>query len=232
MEKLAGIILMAGLSTRFEGPENKQLSLLNGKPVFTYSIDTFGKRKFDELVIAVNKDNKETIENYLKNAGISTKIVLGGDTRQGSVRNALSALKLAENDIVVIHDAARPLVDTFIINQVVKAAEGKGASTAYLESTNTLAIKNENNEVIEFVDRKTIAQIQTPQAFRYGLLKKAHESAKDAEATDDCSLVMGFGGKIALVKGDKKYHKITTKEDILYLEALLRGWRNIKLARL
>ena len=223
MEKLAGIILMAGLSTRFEGPENKQLSLLNGKPVFSYSIDTFANRKFDELVIAVNKDNKETIENYVKKAGISAKIVLGGDTRQRSVRNALSQLKLSKDDIVVIHDAARPLVDTFIINQVIKAAKEKGGSTAYLESTNTLAVKNENNEVIEFVDRTTIAQIQTPQAFKYKLLKDAHEKAKDVDSTDDCSLVMKLGAKIALVKGDKKYHKITTKEDIKYLEGLLKG---------
>ena len=212
---------MAGLSTRFERPENKQLSLLNGKPVFTYSIDTFASRKLDQLVIAVNESNKEIVENYVEKAGISAKIVLGGKTRQESVRNSLAALDLGENDIVVIHDAARPLVDTFIINQVIKAAKEKGASTSYVEATDTIAI-NKNGEVDKFVDRTTIAQIQTPQAFNYGLLKKAHDSATCLEATDDCTLIMNQGGKVALVKGDKKYHKITTIEDIKYLEGLLK----------
>ena len=66
MEKLAGIVLMAGLSTRFEGPTNKQLCLLNGKPVFSYSLDTFAKRGFDELVVVVNSTNKVDVEKYIK----------------------------------------------------------------------------------------------------------------------------------------------------------------------
>ena len=147
---------------------------------------------------------------------------MGGETRQESVNNALNTLKLQDNDIVIIHDAARPLVDVFIINQVAKAANEFGAATAYLPATDTIAIKNENDEIVEFKNRDTIAQIQTPQAFKYGLIKKAHQSAKDNTATDDCSMVMKLGNKVKLVKGDKRFSKITTNEDIKYLEGLLK----------
>ena len=223
MEKLAAIVLMAGLSTRFGGPTNKQLCLLNGKPVFTYSIEAFAKlNNIDELVIAVNQENRQEIEKFLEKTGIKAKIVLGGVTRQESVEHALDALNLSADDIVIIHDAARPLVDVFIINQVAKAAHEVGAATAYLPATDTIAVKNENDEIVEFKNREIVAQIQTPQAFKYALLKKAHEMAKDNAATDDCSMVMKLGNKVKLVKGDKRFSKITTSEDILYLEGLLK----------
>lgn len=222
MEKLAGIVLMAGLSTRFEGPTNKQLCLLKRKPVFSYSLDTFAKRGFDELVVVVNSANKVEVEKYIKEQGYKAKVVLGGETRQQSVKNALKSLSSESEDIVVIQDAARPLVDVFIINQVIKAAKECGASTAYIEASDSIAVKNENDEIVNFVNRSTIAQIQTPQAFKFGLLKKGHEFAKDAKATDDCSLILALGNKVKLVKGDKKYHKVTTVEDLKYIEGLLK----------
>ena len=222
MEKLVGIVLMAGLSTRFGGPKNKQLCLLNGKPVFSYAIDTFANYKaFDELIIVVNNDNKVEIENYVKDNLYSAKFVIGGVTRQESVENALKNLNLGKNDTVIIHDGARPLVDEKIINEVVSAASIYGSSTAYLEAIDTIAVKNENDEVVKFIDRTSVAQIQTPQGFRYGLLKKAHEDS-NKDATDDCSLILKLGETVKLVKGNKKFHKITTTEDIKYLEGLLK----------
>lgn len=223
MEKLVGIILMAGLSTRFGGPKNKQLCLLNGKPVFSYSIDTFASyKKFDKLLIVVNKDNEPIVQQYVKDNGIKAAIVLGGETRQESVENALKEVKSDDYVVVVIHDAARPLVDVFIINQVIKAAIEEGASTAYVEVTDTVSIKSESDEITGFVPRKTLASIQTPQAFKLDLLLKAHENAKGKEATDDCSLVLALPHKVKLVKGDKRYHKVTTPEDIKYLEGLIK----------
>ena len=223
MEKLAGVVLMAGSSVRFGGPKNKLLCLLNGKPVFSYSIEAFAKQKnISQLVIVVNQDNKEEVEKFLKNTGINAEIVMGGATRQESVEHALDALYLDDNDIVIIHDAARPLVDTFIINQVAKAAIEYGAATPYIEAIDTIAMRNKNDEVAAFVERQSVAQIQTPQAFRYGLLKSAHEWANEKKATDDCSLILEEGNKVKLVKGDKKLHKITTEEDIKYLEGLLK----------
>jgi len=223
MEKLTGVILMAGLSTRFGGPKNKQLCLLNNKPIFSYSIDAFSSSKIiGKLVIVVNKDNKDVVANYLNDKNIKASMILGGKTRQESVENALSSLKCDAEDIVIIHDGARPLVDDNIIKEVGKAAKKYGAATAYLEAIDTIAVKSDKNEIKEFIERTAVAQIQTPQAFKFGLLVEAHKNAINNKATDDCSLVMALNKPVKLVKGDKKYHKVTTKEDIIYLEGLLK----------
>ena len=223
MEKLTGVILMAGLSTRFGGPKNKQLCLLNNKPIFSYSIDAFSSSKIiDKLVIVVNKDNKDVVAKYLNEKNIKASMILGGKTRQESVENALSSLKCDAEDIVIIHDGARPLVDDIIIKEVGKAAKKYGAATAYLEAIDTIAVKSDKDEIKEFIERSAVAQIQTPQAFKFGLLNEAHKNAINNKATDDCSLVMALNKPVKLVKGDKKYHKVTTKEDILYLEGLLK----------
>ena len=127
MEKLIAVILMAGLSTRFEGP-NKQLCLLNGKPVFSYSIDAFSSSKlFDEIIVVVNEKNRKEIENYVEIHGISAKIIIGGATRQLSVENALAVSNASDNDIIVIHDGARPLVSKDIIEKIIEAAQECGA---------------------------------------------------------------------------------------------------------
>ena len=223
MEKLTGVILMAGLSTRFGGPKNKQLCLLNNKPVFSYSIDAFSSSKaVDKLIVVVNRANKDDIGRYIKEKGIKASLILGGKTRQESVENALASLKCDKDDVVLIHDGARPLVDDYIIKDVGKAAHKYGAATAYLEAIDTIAVKSNKDEIKEFIERTSIAQIQTPQGFKFGLLKEAHKRASNKKATDDCSLIMALNKPVKLVKGDKKYHKITTKEDILYLEGLLK----------
>ena len=223
MEKLAAVVLMAGSSVRFGGPKNKQFCLLNGKPVFAYSIETFAKQKnISDFVIVVNEDNKKDVQNYVSKNNINARLVLGGATRQESVDHALAALNLDENDVVIIHDAARPLVDAFIINQVAKAAIEYGAATAYIEAVDTTAIQNERNEIVSFIPRQSVAQIQTPQAFKFGQLKQAHANVNSNDATDDCSLILKQNHIVKLVKGDKKFHKITTIEDIKYLEGLLK----------
>lgn len=222
MEKLVGVILMAGFSTRFGGPQNKTLCLLNGKPVFSYSIDAFvNSKRFDELLIVVSTENGKDVENYLNENKIEAKLVLGGKTRQESVEHALSYIEGKGFDIAVIHDAARPLVDDYIISEVIKAAKEEGASTTYLYVADTIAVKNDKEEIVEFVPRSTLASIQTPQAFKVDLLLEAHKKTKSLEATDDCSLVLALPHKVKLVKGDKKYHKLTTQEDIKYLEGLI-----------
>ena len=214
---------MAGFSTRFGGSQNKTLVLLNGKPVFSYSIDAFKKsNRFSELSVVISQNNAQDVEKYIIENNIDAKLVLGGKTRQESVEHALSYLEGRGYDIVVIHDAARPLVDDVIINETIEAAKVDGASTAYLYVADTIAVKNEKEEIVEFVPRSTLASIQTPQAFKVDLLLEAHKKAKSLEATDDCSLVLALPHKVKLVKGGKKYQKITTPEDIRFLEGLLK----------
>ena len=223
---------MAGFSTRFGGPQNKTLCLLKGKPLFSYAIDAFvNSKRFDELLIVVSNENGKDVENYLTQNKINAKLLLGGKTRQESVEHALSYIENKGFDIVVIHDVARPLVDDSIINEVIKAAKEEGASTSYLYVSDTVAVKNDKEEIAKFVPRSTLASIQTPQAFKVDLLLEAHKKATSLEATDDCSLVLALPHKVKLVKGDKKYHKVTTPEDIKYLEGLISKWKITKLEK-
>lgn len=215
---------LAGSSTRFKGPKNKQLCTLNGKEVFNYSIDTFAKSKvIDNFIVVVNKELKTPVEDYLKKANLDAKIVMGGKTRQESVENALENAKLDDSDIVIINDGARPLIDEKIIKEVKKAAISYGSATTFIPEVDTIAVSNQKGLVTTFVDRSKVAKIQTPQAFKFGLLKKAHQESKDKNATDDCSLVLSIGGTVKLVEGSKKYTKITTIEDLNYLEGLIKN---------
>lgn len=221
MEKVVAVILMAGLSTRFKGPTNKQLALLKGKPIFSYSINAFNKSKLvDEIVLVVNNNNKKEIEKFIKTKKIIAKIVLGGSTRQASVECALKTIKCNKNDLVIIHDGARPLVGDLDIENVAKAAKKYGASTTYIEATDTIAKIAKGDFVSSFEDRSKIALIQTPQAFKYDVLIKSHKNAKNKKATDDASLVLLNKGKIKLVEGNKRLNKVTTKEDLVFLEGL------------
>lgn len=221
MEKIAAVILMAGLSSRFGGETNKQLCQLKGKPVFSYSLDTFAAHKnINQLIIVVNKNNQEIIEKYTKSMGIPAYFVLGGQTRQESVEHALKEIS-PETDLVIIHDGARPLVEEKQILDVEKEARKYGASSTYIKSSDTIA-KIDKDEMVDcFISRDEIVQIQTPQAFKFNLLVKAHKESLDKSATDDCSLLLSLGEKVKLVQGSKKLHKITTKEDLIYLESII-----------
>lgn len=221
MEKITALVLMAGLSTRFGDQENKQLCYLNGKPVFSYSVMTFANAKsINNLILIVNKAIKNEVEKFINENKISATIVLGGKTRQESVENGLKFVSANNDDIIVIHDSARPFVDEKNINEVIKGAKKYGASTTYLPSVNTIAKMNAKGEVESFIDRSTIANIQTPQAFKFAVLKNAHKLATDDKATDDCSLVLKMKGSVKLILGSEKLHKITTKNDVKYLEAI------------
>ena len=218
--KVSAILLLAGLSTRFDSPKSKQVCLLNGKPVFTYPLDTLSKNKqISNLVVVVNNEIKAEIEDYINENNISAKVVLGGKTRQESVE---AGLAICDGDVVVIHDGARPLIDDKIINEVVESAKMCGASTAYIPETDTVTRINKDGCVDEFLDRNVIAKIQTPQAFKFDLIKEAHKCATNKDATDDATLVKSLGHEIKLVLGSKKLTKVTTIEDIKYLEGLLK----------
>lgn len=218
--KVSAVLLLAGLSTRFDSPKSKQVSMLNGKPVFSYPLDTFAKNKqISNLVVVVNREIEAEISNYIVKNNISAKVVLGGETRQESVSRGL---KECDGEFVIIHDGARPLIDDYVIANVLKAAEECGASTVYIPETDTVTKIGKDGFAEETLDRNLVAKIQTPQAFKLGVIKEAHKCAKDNKATDDASLVKAIGNKVALVLGSKKLTKITTIEDIKFLEGLLK----------
>lgn len=125
---------------------------------------------------------------------------------------------------MLIHDGARPLITDKIINENIERAKIYGAINTVIPCTDTI-ISSINGEGIEAVpNRSELYQCQTPQSFQYGIIKKAHEYAKEnalTSATDDCQLVFAMGNKVYFAQGDKLNFKVTTKEDLVILKALL-----------
>lgn len=228
--KVVAVVLVAGKSTRFGADVSKQVFLLGGKPVFSFPVDAFAKSKLiDEVCVVTDETNESQIKDYIEKSGYkNVNVILGGETRQESVRNGLNSLKKYDNnDFIIIHDGARPLVDEEIIERTINEVKKYDAVTTYVSCEDTMAVSDGGNSIIEFIDRRKLVRIQTPQAFNLGLLREAHSSARNDLATDDCSLVMGIPHQVKLIEGSKKLTKLTTIEDVKILENYLK-WQNTK----
>ena len=145
--------------------------------------------------------------------------VTGGPSRSGSVRAGLAAVPL-DAEVVVVHDAARPLAGADLYARVVAAVRAGGdAAIPVLVVSDTIK-RVAGTLVVETLDRSALVAVQTPQAFRADVLRQAH--ATGAEATDDAALVEAIGGKVVTVEGDRRNLKLTTRHDVAVALALLR----------
>lgn len=219
------LILASGKGTRFGKETPKQFIEVNGLPLIIYTLSAFEKcNAIDEIVVVTSNEFIPLIESYKDKYNIKklTKVVLGGETRQMSSYNGLKALNAKDDDIVLIHDAARPLVNERIILDNIKACESADAVVTAIQVTDTTISKSDTNNIKGVIDRNSIVSVQTPQTFKYKLIKEAHEKAKDSTATDDAQLVYKLGKTVQIVEGDKKNIKITTQEDMDYFKFLLK----------
>lgn len=214
--KTSVVILLAGSSTRFKSSVKKQFFEIKGKPLFYYAINSFEKSEvIDEIVLVSEKESIEFYKKSVLDMGFKKvkHIVCGGKQRQNSVYNGLQVLSNSDNDIVLIHDGARPIVPSEVIKNCVNEAKKHGAITTAIKVEDTIALTNETT-IIEFPNRENLYRVQTPQAFKFSLIKKAHELFKNECFTDDAQLVKKLGLKIKIVEGSKLMNKITTIEDI------------------
>jgi 2-C-methyl-D-erythritol 4-phosphate cytidylyltransferase len=200
-----GIVVAAGSGSRFGGP--KQFEPLAGQRVVDWSVAAL-REVCDGVVLVVPADRVQAPEPAVD------AVCAGATTRSGSVRAGLARVP-AEADIVVVHDAARPLASIRLVEAVVDAVEG-GADAAVpaLPVVDTLRRRTGGP-----VDRDGLVAVQTPQAFRAAALRAAHDG--DAEATDDAALVEAIGGRVVLVDGEPANFKLTAPEDLAVAEALI-----------
>lgn len=220
------LIVAAGSSLRMGNVDTpKQFINFEGKPLLIYSVDTFNKHnQIDAVVIVTSNDYIEQVNNWCKEYKLNKvkAIVSGGSTRQESVYNGLKAMKdfAKDNDIVLIHDAARPLISEDIISNNISACEQYDAVTTVIKANDTIVHSTEGESINDVPKRKELYQSQTPQTFKYSLIMKAHESVANSDATDDTQLVLSLNRDVYLVLGDKRNFKVTTPEDLLILKAL------------
>jgi len=225
---VTAIVPAAGIGRRMEHHSKKPYLLLQGKPLLAWVLAVLDAvPAVTQIVIPVHPgDEQHCQQEVVEPAGLHTPvaIVTGGAQRQDSVRNGLAAVT-AECDMVLVHDAARPLVTRTLIEASLAAAQVYHATTVAVPVKDTIAIIDREQHVIEqFPDRARLYSVQTPQTFTRDLLQQAHRKAcaEGYSGTDDASLVAWLGVPVAIVPGMYTNIKITTPEDLLIAEALLQ----------
>ena len=222
------LILAAGSGSRMGNTDKpKQFLPIYGKPLMVHTIEAFEMHdEVDAVVISTNEEYIDQVKVWCKQYDLSKvkMIVAGGDSRQISVYNGLQAVKKLANgdDIVLIHDSARPLISQKIISDNIKGAESFGAVDTVIHATDTIVESKDGEKISNIPNRKELYQGQTPQTFKYEIILKAHKQKLDnIEVTDDCKLVHHMGIKIHFVPGSRRNFKITYQEDLDILKAFL-----------
>src|ERR1700734_1056516 len=249
--KVVVIIPAAGLGTRMapvpvgakgkskKAPPSKQFTELGGTPILIHTLRKFAAvDAVSEIWIALRENEIEGFSarlvseerDALKKNALKKKVelVVGGEHRQQSVENALNAIAAVADDIVLVHDAVRPFVTTEIIQEVIEAAQKYGAAIAGLPAIDTVKQVERTAEgalIKATIPRAGIVMAQTPQGFRYGVIKKAFDeaSADGFLGTDEASLVERSGHEVAVVMGSPRNIKITTPADMELAEFYLNN---------
>jgi 2-C-methyl-D-erythritol 4-phosphate cytidylyltransferase/2-C-methyl-D-erythritol 2,4-cyclodiphosphate synthase len=221
---VTAIIAAGGRGARFGGAQPKQLLPLGGRPILQRSVEAFVRHaRVTDLVVALPAELAADPPAYLRAGGKPVVLVEGGARRQDSVARALARVPAAA-EIVVVHDAARPLVSAALIARTMDAAIADGAAIAALPATDTVKRGDERRLIVGTVPRGEIYLAQTPQAFRTSVLRAALALGdRAADATDEAALVERTGHPVRLVEGDSRNVKITTAGDLDLAERLAAG---------
>ena len=228
MSRIFALIPAAGMGKRMGSGSNKQYLLLDGMPILARTVAVFEASPLIDGIYLVSPEQEipfcrsEVVERY----GFTKvrAIVPGGAERQHSVHNGLRAIEgIAADDLVLIHDGVRPFVTAAMLEESVAAAQASGAAIVAVPVKDTVKVVREG-VIAETPPREQLWLAQTPQAFRYGLIRAAHdEAAADGFlGTDDASLMERQGKPVQVVRGDYTNIKITTPEDMILAEAFLK----------
>jgi 2-C-methyl-D-erythritol 4-phosphate cytidylyltransferase len=220
MKKFA-IIVAAGTGSRFESALPKQFHPILDKPMLMYSIEAFALADpAINIILVLNQNHIEFWNNICKEHQFNVRhsVVLGGSTRIESVKNGLSQVDV--NSLVAVHDGARPLITTKLINECFEATLIKGNAVVAIECKDSLRKIEQSGNVA--VNRSEYALIQTPQCFKSNILLKAYEQTINNDVfKDDASIAESFGEEINLIQGDELNIKVTHPSDLLYAESAL-----------
>ncbi|MFC5601928.1 2-C-methyl-D-erythritol 4-phosphate cytidylyltransferase [Sporosarcina koreensis] len=227
METYTVLLPAAGSGRRMGAGFNKLFLEMAGKPILIHTLDVFEQDPdCSGMILSVKDEEKPKIEEMLERFGITkvAALVEGGAERQQSVAACIDAHR--SGGIVLVHDAARPFIKRDVIRKLVEVAREDGAAIAGVQVKDTMKVAPDGI-VEETVDRSKLWAIQTPQAFRYELLKEASDKA-EAEGflgTDESMIVERLGHPVKVVESTYDNVKMTTKEDLLFGEVLLKQRR-------
>jgi 2-C-methyl-D-erythritol 4-phosphate cytidylyltransferase len=249
--KVFAILPAAGLGTRMAGPQAKnpndpnpspgappkQFLALDGVPILIHSLRAFAAvARVSAIYVAVRRTEMERVEaqiaEYAAEHGFQgrVRVVEGGDNRQESVANALAALDAEADDVVLVHDAVRPLIDAATIDRTIDAVAQHGAAIVGMPAVDTIKQVERTAHgalITATIPREYVVLAQTPQGFRYGLLQRAfaEATADGFVGTDEASVVERAGLPVAVVPGSQVNLKITQPGDLELAEFYLKQRR-------
>lgn len=231
--KNVAIVLAGGMGKRMNSDVPKQYMELDGYPVLYYTLSAFQNSFFDKIILVTRKGDEEYcrttfVDKY--NFYKVKHIIAGGEERYNSVMNGLKKVG-SDCGYVYIHDGARPFVDNAIFDRMREALKTNDACIAAVAAKDTIKVVNESMEVIDTPDRKTLYQVQTPQAFElklivtaYARLEKDMVKFKNISITDDAMVVERYtDAKVKVVEGSYNNIKITSPEDLIVGENIIRS---------
>ncbi|MCF6461422.1 2-C-methyl-D-erythritol 4-phosphate cytidylyltransferase [Clostridium sp. Cult3] len=224
---ISAIIAAAGMSNRMGSKINKQFISINDKPILAHAIEKFERCKYvDEIIVVAKEDEieycrKEIVRRY--NFNKVTKIVRGGKERQDSVYNGILALD-ERCDIVLSHDGARPFVKMENIVDGIKSASEHGACVVGVPVKDTIKVVGNHNNIDKTPNRDLLWAAQTPQCFKKHIIMEGYRRAIEDGfvGTDDGAIVERLGLDVKMVMGSYENIKITTPEDLIIAESLVK----------
>ena len=232
--KTIAIVLAAGSGKRMNSSTKKQYLLLDGKPIIYYSLKAFEESFIDEIIIVTGPDDREYCMSEIVNKyGFSkvSLVVVGGQERYHSVMNGL--LAAGNCDYVFIHDGARPFITQDVLNRTLEKVKQTGAAVVGMPVKDTIKIVDNAKKVIDTPNRNGVWLTQTPQCFEYQSITNAYEdliasetslTGRGIKITDDAMVLETFGSKtVHLVEGSYENIKITTPDDLIHAEAILKN---------
>jgi len=221
VSQATALVPAAGFGTRFHEDGPKALVLLAGKPLLVHALERLAaSKRVSSAVIAIPGGCEAQFEAALRKSPLPYVLVEGGVTRRDSVARAFEAADPKDDDaLVLVHDAARPLVDPLEVKAVVDAADATGAAIAAFSLVETIK-RIEAGKIKGTVPRRDLVAATTPQVFRAGILRRGLAKDGGPEATDDAELVERVGGEVSVVLTSRWNIKITYPEDLAWAE----GW--------
>jgi 2-C-methyl-D-erythritol 4-phosphate cytidylyltransferase len=216
------LIVAGGKGTRINSKLPKQFIGLTGKPILLHTLEAFFQYSKEITIVLVLPENEFGIwESICKDFNVTHPLILqkGGETRFQSVKNGLD--KMEGEGLVAIHDGVRPLVSADLIGASFRLAAVHGSAVAAVRLKES--IRETDQDTTKAVDRSRYRLIQTPQTFNLSLIKKAYQLKEDISLTDDASVAERAGHKISLFEGSYENIKVTTPEDLVIAEALLKS---------
>ena len=226
------IVIAGGSGTRMGHDIPKQFININDKPVLIYTLEGFQKHpQIDAIEVVCIDGWHEVLWAYAKQFGITKLkwVVSGGETGQESIRNGVFNLesKLSDDDIVIIHDGIRPLVDETVLSDVIVKAKQYGNGVSSLPYNEQIFIKDDEISTTKFIPRETLRRVQTPQAYRFDLLDSKYHEAFEKKigiygSHYTNTMMVELGVRLYFASGSDKNIKLTTKDDLELFKAYLK----------